>query len=238
MTAITFALPEESRDFAHALRHSGVAGNDSCRALLGNLGSHEVLLFHTGMGEARTRERMARLLEEHPVKRVISAGYAGGLDPGLSAGALFFARNYSTPQLLAQAEAILKGAAVHTGVLATTMAVLETPEDKARLARETGADGVDMETAAIDALCRERGVPMLSLRVISDTAREELAVPFSVCFDAATERPRPAALIGFLLRNPSRVRGFFHFALRMSRVRGVLTAALIRLLEALPATNH
>jgi adenosylhomocysteine nucleosidase len=230
MIAITFALPEESRDFAGSLRHPGVTGAPSCEALLGNTGAGECLLFHTGMGQARARERVARLLREHPVKRLISAGYAGGLDPALAAGSLFLARNYSDSRWLAQAQAALKGRA-RIGVLATAPNVLETRDEKARFARQTGADAVDMETAAIHALCLEHGVPMLSLRVISDPAGEELTVPFSVCFDAVTERPRPAALLGFLLRNPSRVTGFIQFALRMSRVRGVLTDALLRVVD-------
>ena len=233
MTAITFALPDESRELAHALRHSGKAGASPCEALLGNLGSHELLLFHTGMGEARTRERLARFLGEYPVERVISAGYAGGLSPVLPAGALFLARNFSTPEWLDTAETVLKGRAF-LGKLATSPSVLETPAEKAWLAQETGADAVDMETAAIHALCREKGVPLLSLRVISDTAREELAVPFSVCFDAARERPRPGALLRFLLRHPSRVPGFLQFILAMNRARQTLAKSLVELLEAVP----
>ena len=59
MIAITFALPEESRDFVHALGHPGAAGSAALPALLGNLGSRELWVFHTGMGAARTCERLA-----------------------------------------------------------------------------------------------------------------------------------------------------------------------------------
>ena len=160
------------------------------------------------------------------MRQVISAGYAAGLDPALPAGALFLAENYCDPCLLAAAQASLKGRA-WTGRLATSPAVLETVRQKADFACRTGAIAADMETAAIAALCQERGVPLLSLRVISDTAREELAVPFSVCFDAEHERPRPLALAGFLLRHPSRLRGFIRFATAIGRARMRLAQALV-----------
>jgi len=233
ITAITFALRDESRDFARLLHHSGATGR--CGAVLGNLGTHEVLLFHTGMGEARARERLGRFLKEHPIRRLISAGYAGGLDPALPAGALFLAANHSDPRLLAQAQALLGGTpGLHTGLLATATETLETREAKARFAHETGAHAVDMETAVLGGLCRKAGVAMLSLRAISDPAGEELAVPFSVCFDAAKERPRPAALLAFLLRHPSRIPGFLRFASGMGRVRSALAHGLARLVDGLP----
>ncbi len=234
MLAVTFALPEESRGFARLLRHPGETGLASCRAVLGNLGSRELLLFHTGMGQARAYERLRRFLDGHPaVTGIISAGYAGGLDPALRAGTLFLARNYSAAPLLARAQAALGAAGVHTGRLATAGAVLETPRAKARFARETGAAAVDMETATIETLCRERGVPLLSLRVISDPANQQFAVPLPVCFDPIKESPRPLALLAYLLGHPSRVRGFLRFALTMDRVRAALTAGLVRLFEAM-----
>ncbi len=230
MIAITFALPEESRDFAHALHHAGSFGPPDCPMLLGNLGPQEVLIVHTGMGEARTRERLIPFFENHPVERVISAGYAGGLDPLLPTGTLFLAENYSSPEWLARARALFQNRS-RVGTLATAPAALETCQAKAALARRTGALAVDMETAAIAALCREKGIPLLSLRAISDNAREELAVPFSICFDAEKQRPRPFALVKFLLRHPSRLPGFIRFVAGVNLARRVLTHALVELVE-------
>ena len=229
MIAFAFALPEESQSLVRALRDPVRSGQARKPDVRGKLGSHEVLIVHTGMGSSRACERVLRLLREHPeIDCLVSAGYAGGLDPRLACGALVLATNHSDPQLLVAAQDLL-GDRCQAGGLADSAFPVETCAAKARLARTSGAIAVDMETAIVAQLCQEHEVPLLSLRVISDTACEELPVPFSVCFDPVTERPRPAALLRFLLRNPGRVRGFARFVSSVNRSRRVLTDALIEL---------
>ena len=61
-----------------------------------------------------------------------------------------------------------------TGRLLTVDRPAATAAEKADLRSKHSADFVDMESSAVAAFCAERGIRFLSVRVITDTASEEL----------------------------------------------------------------
>ncbi len=208
MIAVTFALPEESKDFA--------AGG-------------ETAVWHTGVGPERCAARLSALLEKERPEYIISAGFAGGLDPGLAPGAVFVAENYSSPALLEAARRV-PGERFY-GRLSTQERVVESVEAKRVLFERTGAAAVDMETETIFRLCETRGIPLLSVRAISDAAGEPLPVPYAVWFNAATQRPRVGSLLWFLATRPARVPAFARFVGNVGRARKALAAFLAALLR-------
>ena len=225
MIAATFAVPHESHDFRRAFRPSAAVGGHGW--LHGEIARREVLLAHTGIGTAAAEECVRTLLAEHRPRWLLSAGYAGALDPALAHAELFLATNFTAPELLARSTA-------RRGLLTTQTAAAETPLDKSALARETGAQAVDMETSAIARVCAEHGVPMLSLRAISDTAAAHIPVPLATSYDLTRQHPRVAALLAFLARNPSRILPFTRFVRGLAPARAALTAAIVEIIESEP----
>jgi len=212
MILVTFAVPQESGAFIDRLRHSGSDGS----VVLGNLGVEEVAVAHTGIGAAGAREMAERLLGKLRPRRVIGAGFAGGLDPALATGELIAARNVSTAALPPGIRA------VH---LASAPAPLETPAAKAQL-RTSGADAVDLESAALAAACAGARTPLLVLRVISDDAGEPLPLPAETAYDLARQRPRPLAVLRHLQHHPADIAPLLRFVQRLPMLQRVLADAI------------
>ena len=122
---------------------------------------------------------------------LISSGFAGGTDPSLGTGDLFLAENYSDPQLLALARAVVIS---RVGKLVTVDRVIEGEAERTRFAREHGAGAIDMETEWIARACAAKNVPMLSLRAISDTAAAPFPAPPNVFFDLERQRTNATGL--------------------------------------------
>ena len=224
MIAVTFALPQESQDFRHALRHATPVGAAAQPFLLGNIGLEEVLLGHTGVGPVAAAENIAALLAWHRPRMLISTGFAGGLDPRLATGDLLVATNFSAPALVAKSRALLAGDPhAFFGALTSQPQVAGTVAEKSALAAATGALGVDMETASVAAACARAGVPLLAVRAISDSAREPLPVPFAEWFDLAAQRPRPLALVRWLARHPAQLSPFIRFVRSLTPARQAFT---------------
>jgi len=212
MIVCSFAVPSESSRFTGKLRHSWKVKAGALPWILGNLGRHEVLVVHAGIGSESAAKVTAEVLQAHDPRLWISSGFAGALDPRLQGGDIFLAENQSAPDAYRRAASLEAGSLhVRTGRMVTAEQPVESPAAKRTLAAETSALAVDMETAPIREECSKRGVPLLSVRAISDTASQALPIPFDVWFDVERQKPRPLALVCHLLRHPSKVTPFSEF---------------------------
>jgi len=228
--ALSFALPEESKGVVQRLAGAKRSGPAALPVIAGRLGGREVVIVHSGMGMASATARIESFLEGQRPSAWIAAGFGGALEAKLGIGDIVVAENFSDPALLAA----ISGLPAHRGSLVTVKNVMETVEQKKDLGRHTGALAVDMETAAIHRLCAARGIPVLAIRAISDTAGEDLPVPATVWFDAGRQRPRPGALVWHLLTHPRWISRFVHFVRGINRARASLTDFLMATLCVLP----
>lgn len=188
MIAIAFALEFESVSFR-------ARQDERLRVAVWLLGT-------MGAGAAEILER--KLAEITPAL-VVSAGFAGGLQPDLKAGDLLIGTNYSDSKITTGLTLDEKWRA---GNMLTEAAIVERAADKRRLGVNTGCLAADLETAHIARVCAAHNVPMLAVRCISDTVDEDMPVPAHTLLNPETGRPEPLQLFRHLIANPANVPGF------------------------------
>jgi adenosylhomocysteine nucleosidase len=169
----------------------------------------------------------SRFLGSHTPQLLVCSGFAGGLDPKIQTGEVVVADNVSTPSLLDTARSCFSKD-VFFGALTSQLAPAETISEKQHLAATTGALAVDMETGWILEVCKAAGIPLLSLRGISDTALQSLPVPFSAWFDAQNQKARPVSLILYLLFHPAAIPPFVRFVRGIFKAKKLLSEALVK----------
>jgi adenosylhomocysteine nucleosidase len=203
-----FALEQEAAPFRKA-----AAGRAGASVLI------------TGIGRQNAGRAVRDFLQRRAAQPVFTCGFAGGLDPGLRPGeVVFLTAEPGLDQVLRQA-----GAKPARFVCATRIAT--TAAEKADLRRQSGADAVEMESEAIHAVCRERGIPCATVRVISDAAAEDLPLDFN-------QLSRPDLSLDYgklawaIARSPGRIRPLLNLQRQCRAAAENLARMLIQVLPA------
>ncbi len=225
MIAVTFALPAESSDFLRHLRNQSRTDRSGIRTIRGTIDDRAVEVLHTGVGEKVCRQRVAEFLQDQQFDLLISSGFAGALNDKLQIGDLLVAKNFSTVELT-EVDSSFSRLPIHEADLLTVRALIDSNDERNKIARTSGADAVDMETEFIARACAEHGIPLLSLRAITDTPREPFPAAPNVLFDIEQQQTRFLTLATFFLARPNRVPQLIQFARRIARVRKILASAL------------
>ena len=228
--AVTFALPAESSEFLRRLGNKSRANRNGTKIVRGTIGHRAIEVIHTGVGENVCKERVRRFLENQRFDFLISAGFAGSLNHELQVNDLLVAKNFSTVDLK---HASLSNVSVYAANMLTVPALIDSSDERERLARESQASAVDMETEFIARACALHSIPLLALRVITDTPTEPFPAPPSVLFDIRRQRTHFALLAKFFLAHPRRMPGLVQFAKRIARTRKTLSNALVRIVHDL-----
>jgi len=229
MIGITFALPTESSDLVRQLRQ--VERVDGL--LFGQIGNRDVAVVHTGVGRKDCNERLEILLHKARPEFVITSGFAGAVSDSLQIGDLILAENFSDPNLLGLAKEILRDRRAAATRLFSSSSIVDSISQRNEIARASSAAAVDMETGAILDICKAHGMPLLSLRAITDTPNDPFPAPPDVLFDIERQQTRYGRLVSYLLRHPGSIRPLLRFGQRISQIRASLTDALLALVKNL-----
>src|SRR6266403_3585496 len=232
MIAVTFALPEESSEFLRRLRDKSHADRDGTATIRGKIGDREVEVLHTGVGEKVCRQRLGKFLENQQFDFLISTGFAGALNDELQVGDLLLAKNCSTVDLNEKRSSVSR-LPIHMADLFTAPTLIDSSDERIEIARASGAAAVDMETEFIARACAAHGIPLLSLRVITDTPREPFPAPPKILFDIERQRTHLVKLARFLLAHPNKIPRLIEFARRIARARKILATALVEIVKKL-----
>jgi nucleoside phosphorylase len=205
---VCFAVPEEANPFKKLIR----AGQ-------------RVKIVLTGMGEANAKTAVEAELRGEKPGLVLSCGFAGGLRPGLETGKVLFS---------AEGDAALESALTLAGAQSARFycatSVATTAIQKRGLRESTGADAIEMESQPICAICREQSFRCATVRVILDTAEEDLPLDFNQLMNARQQMDY-GKLALVLARSPGKLGALLRLQKQSRAAAEALAAVLARLLS-------
>jgi adenosylhomocysteine nucleosidase len=177
---VCFALKEEAAPFRE-MAAGTVAAAPAASILI------------TGIGRRNAEKSVREFLAANSPELVLTCGFAGGLNPDLKLGDVVFEifprssrRESAQTEIGNQLEPThvgcyeqLAAAGANPAKFFCAERIATTVAEKKKLRAETGADAVEMESAVICAICAERGIRCVTVRVISDMANEDLPLDFN-----------------------------------------------------------
>ena len=236
---IIAALP---REVSGLLDHLDILDREISGGLQVTCGRYEekeILVLISGVGIKKARAAAGILIHRHRPDLILSAGFAGGLDPSLSLGDAVIpsriidqsgARIDSPQDLHAKLLQAHPGAA--SGSILTTPRFIPDQSEKMDLFRRHNALAVDMESMAIAGEAMAARLPHLALRVISDTADQTLP-PLSGFLDSQGE-VSPMRAVLYFARHPRRLIPTLRFYVGMGIAANSLTDFLVTAVRVLP----
>ena len=119
-------------------------------------------------GKALSEQLFEKVKQEN-VKAIISTGFCGALDPSLKVGDI----------VVSEKTQLTSSRTFARGAVATCDRVAITVREKQALRDKTSAIAVDMEAAAVESRAVDLGIPYACVRVVTDTAEEDLPMDFN-----------------------------------------------------------
>lgn len=203
---VLFAVRAEARRFS-------LSANSGCTVVV------------SGIGKANAERALTSALVHRP-QLVLTCGFAGGLNPDLKHGDVLFDADVESG-----IEGTLLRLGVKRGKFHCSDRIVATAEEKEALRHLTGADAVEMESGVIRAVCKNRGIPSATIRVISDDARQDLPLDFNQ-LAGADGNISYLKLACALARSPGLVPKLIRFQGELDSCANTLGRVLTGLIEA------
>jgi adenosylhomocysteine nucleosidase len=186
-------------------------------------GCAPVQTWITGIGRRNAAESVREAVARLKPERVLTCGFAGGLNPKLQVGTVVYDCDFDIGLVATLEELGAVSALFHC---AKRVAV--TAGEKKALWESTGADVVEMESSVIRTICQEFRIPSATIRVISDSARQDLPLDFNALM-TSDDRINYAKLAWKVFASPTKIPRLIEF-----QRQTILTARrLAEVLEAL-----
>jgi len=236
---IIAALPREVFGLIARMDIIGEETTEGRSVLWGRLNRKDIVVMIGGVGMKNARAAVRNLIRRHRPELILSAGFAGGLDPALALGDAVVpsriidergGRIDTPPDLLERLLSALPDA--ETGSALTTPRFIPDKSEKEDLFRRYGARAVDMESMAVAAEAAACGLPHLALRVISDTALQTLP-PLSQFLDADGDVV-PMRAVRYFIRHPRHLIPTIRFTTGLGPAAQSLTGLLVTAVTELP----
>jgi adenosylhomocysteine nucleosidase len=209
---IVAALPLELGFFVDRLKKVRKYKSTASTIVEGEFDGKVVAVVYSGVGRPAARAATQILIAGHRPSLIVSAGFAGALDPDYSLGQVVTPReivdldgNCFPVEPIDSESSPTRSPPIR---LLTVDAIARTPADKAGLRASFDADLIDMETSAVAAVCGDQGRRFFAIRVISDDAAAELPAEIASMLSRSTSYQIGAAFRA-IARRPSAIKDFW-----------------------------
>ena len=213
--AFVCAMPMELDPIVQKLRlHESAVGDVTVHT--GSPGGRRIAAMVTGMGPALAAAGVKKLLDAVEVGRVVVVGITGAVDDDTPIGTLIRPEavvdgSTDSPGREPVYRPAPHGPQTPAGVMWTTDRLITDPDEIAGL-RSRGVVSLEMETAAIAAVCEQRSIPWSVFRVISDRATDGSVDEEIFHLSNQDGTPNDAAIERYFNEHPERVEAMARLA--------------------------
>lgn len=245
------AMPEEVRPLLKSAERftRGKAGQYTIYRF--QAGGKNAILIESGIGMEHAAAATEKLIATAEPDVIVSFGFGGSVLPGLKAGDLVVGRQslcYRSGEFSEQegidaalAETVARQLVAHfdnqrmrvvQGEIITSASIANKQKLAGLLPAQVTFPVLDMETAAVTVESARRGIPVLALRAISDSAEEEL--DFSL--EEFTDREmniRLVKIIYTVVKRPRIIPQLIRLAGNAKIAANTLSIGIAKILETL-----